>query len=125
MDEEEYTRMLREAIRDRILNEVRKPRDVERIVNNVYGGALTGSDKNQGLGGGVTGEMAKDMTPEELDYYVKISREDMDELNPLTGKPKGWVKKVKRFTRPKGSPDEFGFDPDIEPNEKKKSKLGK
>jgi hypothetical protein len=98
MDEEEYNAMLRQAIRDRILNEVKKPRDVERIVNNVYGGPLT-SDKNQGLGGGVTGEMA----PEDLDYLVDITREDLPELNPLTGKPKGWKKTVVRRTQPRGA----------------------
>lgn len=102
MDEEEYTRMLREAIRDRILNEVKKPRDVDRIVNNVYGGPLT-SDKNQGLGGGVTGEMAEDMTPEEMDYFVNITRKDLPNLNPLTGKPEGWEKTVHRYTKPRGS----------------------
>lgn len=115
MKEDEYNDMLRQAIRDRILSEVKKPRDVDRIVNNVYGGPLT-SDKNQGLGGGVTGEMAEGMTPEELDYFVKIEREDMPELNPLTGKPKGWKKKVHRYTRPKGSEDE----PDGPMDKKKK-----
>lgn len=98
MKEDEYNDMLRQAIRDRILSEVRKPRDVERIVNNVYGGALT-SDKNQGLGGGVMGEMS----PEDRDYLVDITREDLPELNPLTGKPKGWKKTVKRYTQPRGS----------------------
>jgi len=102
MDEEEYNAMLRQAIRDRILNEVKQPRDVERIVNNVYGGPLT-SDKNQGLGGGVTGEMAEGMTPEELDYFVKITRKDLPNLNPLTGKPEGWEKEVHRFTKPRGA----------------------
>lgn len=101
MDEEEYNRILREAIRDRILNEIKKPRDVERIVNNVYGGPLT-SDKS--LGGGVTGEMAKDMTPAELDYLVDIEREDLPEINPKTGKPIGWRKKVRRYTQPRGTP---------------------
>lgn len=117
MDEEEYNKMLREAIRDRILNEVRKPRDVERIVNNVYGGALTGSDKNQGLGGGVTGEMA----PEDRDYFVDILREDLDptEINEKTKKPygKGWRKEVHRYTKPKGSQPPHG-EPDGD--EKKK-----
>jgi hypothetical protein len=98
MDEEEYNQMLRQAIRDRILSEVRKPREVDRVVNNVYGGPLT-SDKNQGLGGGVTGEMA----PEDLDYLVDITREDLPELNPLTGKPKGWKKTVVRRTQPRGT----------------------
>ena len=102
MDEEEYNQMLRQAIRDRILNEVRQPRDVERIVNNVYGGPLT-SDRNQGLGGGVTGEMSEGMTPEDRDYFVDIMREDLPEINPATGKPRGFKKKVQRYTTAKGA----------------------
>jgi len=107
MTEDEYNEMLRQAIRDRILSEVKQPRDVERIVNNVYGGPLT-HEKNQGLGGGLVSEMAG-VAPEDRDYFVDIMREDLPEINPDTGKPRGWRKTVKRYTKPKGSHD---IDPD-------------
>lgn len=106
MKEEEYNELLRQAIRDRILNEVKRPRDVEKVINNVYGGPLT-TEKNQGLGGGVMAEMS----PEDRDYWVEITREDLDEINPATKKPKGWTKKVKRYTTPRGAEP---FDPGSE-----------
>ena len=115
MKEDEYNDMLRQAIRDRILSEVKKPRDVDRIVNNVYGGSLTGSDKNQGLGGGVTGEMSEGISPEDRDYFVDILREDLDptEINKKTQKPygKGWRKEVHRYTKKKGEQPPHG-EPD-------------
>jgi hypothetical protein len=117
MDEEEYNAMLRQAIRDRILSEVRSPRDVEKVVNNVYGGPITGSGKNQGLGGGVAGEMAGEdaMSPEDRDYFVDIMRQDLDpnEIDEETQKPygKGWRKKVHRYTKPKGAQPPHG-EPD-------------
>lgn len=101
MKEEEYNAMLRDAIRERLLSEVKKPRDYEKIVNNVYGGDVA-SSKNQGLGGGV---MA-DMSPDDRDYFVDIVREDLDptQINEKTKKPygKGWRKEVHRYTKPKG-----------------------
>jgi hypothetical protein len=103
MNEDEYNAMLRDAIRERLLSEVKKPRDYEKIVNNVYGGDVS-SAKNQGLGGGV---MA-DMNPDDRDYFVDITREDLPDLNPLTGKPKGWHKKVKRYTQPRGHSEPDG-----------------
>lgn len=46
--------------------------------------------------------IAEQMTPEEWDYYVDITREDLPEINPDTGKPRGWKKKVHRYTTKKG-----------------------
>ena len=103
MNEDEYNAMLRDAIRERLLSEVKKPRDYEKIVNNVYGGDVS-SAKNQGLGGGV---MA-DMNPDDRDYFVDITRTDLDELNPATGKPKGWRKEVKRYTKPRNHQEPDG-----------------
>jgi hypothetical protein len=102
MNEDEYQEILRQAIRDRILSEVRQPKGFERIVNNVYGGPIAG-EKNQGLGGGVVGEMGG-MSPDDREYFVDIMREDLPEINPETGKPKGWRKSVRRYTKPAGSP---------------------
>jgi hypothetical protein len=65
------------------------------------------TEKNQGLGGGVMAEMS----PEDRDYWVEITREDLDEINPATKKPKGWKKKVKRYTTPRGTEP---FDPESE-----------
>ena len=109
MKEDEYNDMLRQAIRDRILSEVKKPRDVERIVNNVYGGAIDREGRNQGLGSGVMGEMGAD---DDREYTVDITREDLPELNPLTGKPKGWKKTVVRKSQPRGTPPPQSEDPE-------------
>jgi hypothetical protein len=48
------------------------------------------------------GSIAEQMTPEDWDYYVDIQREDLPEINPETGKPLGWKKKVHRYTTKRG-----------------------
>jgi hypothetical protein len=92
-DEEINDAMLIQAMRRRVMEEIgdRGGRGASVVNNNVYGGGL-GSGGNGGIGGGDTTD------PSDRDYFVDIMREDLPELNPLTGKPKGWKKSVHRFS---------------------------
>lgn len=47
--------------------------------------------------------------PEDWDYYVDITREDLPEINPATKKPVGWKKSVHRRATKRGEePEEPG-----------------
>lgn len=50
--------------------------------------------------GGVMGALGGD--PEDADYMVDIERRDLPDINPETGKPVGWTKKVSRKRIPRG-----------------------
>lgn len=62
------------------------------VTNNVYGG-----------GGGLMERMngAPSDDGDLRDYMVDIERRDLPELNPLTKKPVGWTKKVRRHVEEK------------------------
>jgi hypothetical protein len=99
--DDQYNQQLQEAIRRRLLEEVEGKRGgAASVVNNVYGSAGGG-----GQGGGLMDSWGGG-GGEERDYFVDILREDLDEINEATGKPKGWRKKVHRFTTPRGSDPE-------------------
>lgn len=97
MLDDEYNSQLQAAIRRRLLEEIegRRGGGPSPVVNNVYGGGVGGG------GGGLREQMAggDDMDPAARDYFVDILREDLD-INPDTDKPRGWRKKVHRFTTP-------------------------
>ncbi len=61
------------------------------VTNNVYGGG--------GLMERMNGAPSNDA--DLKDYMVDIERRDLPELNPLTGKPMGWTKKVHRHVEEK------------------------
>lgn len=104
MDEEVNDDVLLRAIRQRMLEDLRSPRQsAAPITNNVYGG---------GVGGGVRDSMSDaDLGGVDRDYFVDIVREDLPDINEATGKPIGWKKKVHRFSTPKkkmmGEPEEY------------------
>ena len=83
-----------EAARRRLLEEIRGRQAAEshhKIINNVYG-------HDGGHHGGLVEHMAH---PDNNDYYVDITREDLPGVNPETGKPAGWKKTGHRRTEPK------------------------
>lgn len=92
MDEEQEINdaMLVQAMRRRVLEDIRQRGGGGSVINNnVYGGGV-----GSGIGGG-------DIDPADREYFVDIVREDLPELNEATGKPKGWKKKVHRFSTSK------------------------
>lgn len=99
-DEAQYRAQLNAAIRKRLLSEIDRGGG-QSVVNNVYGGGVGAP------GGGIREMMAEGADdPAMRDYYVDIEREDMPDINPATGKPKGWRKKVHRFSVGRGEDPE-------------------
>lgn len=110
MDDQDITdQALIQAARRRLLEEIGQRKEVEKIVNNVYGG---------GVGGGLTDKMGQEGggggSPEDMDYFVDILRQnyepgqEADTIDPETGMPikqkmgsGGWSKRVHRFAAPK------------------------
>jgi hypothetical protein len=94
MDGDVNDDVLLAAIRKRLLREIedeRRASDAAQIVNNVYGGPMEAR-------GGIHEELA----PDDMEYYVDITRKDLPETNPETGKPVGWEKKVRRWRQKAG-----------------------
>lgn len=98
---------LLQAIKRRILEEIKdRQRAAAPIVNNVYG-------NHQGAGGGaggLTGSLGyggeQGGNPDDFDYMVDISRQDMQpgDIDPTTGQPftrEGWIKRVHRHRKKK------------------------
>ncbi len=128
-EEAQFEGDYKRAIRKRLLDEARATRGgrghkgggdeeaMARIVNNVYGGSggagfggHSGGGVMDRLGGGNGGGDAPD-GEDPFDYLVNITRKDLPDINPATGKPEGWSKTVHRYREPKG---------DGEPHKKKK-----
>lgn len=95
-DDEVSDAALIRAARKRILGQLAGEKAAKQaaIVNNVYGGG----------GGGVMDQMAgrgaASPSPDGDDpysYYVDITRKDLPDVNPHTGKPAGWEKSVHRY----------------------------
>lgn len=96
-EDADYQQQMNAAIRRRLLAEIERGNQGggQSIVNNVYGG---GGAQGGEIGGGIREAMAEDIDPALRDYYVDIEREDLPGINPATGKPVGWRKKVKRYS---------------------------
>lgn len=97
--------MLVRAMRKRLLDEISRRGEAEKIVNNVYGGPV---------GGGVMDQMGAESPDDDQSYFVDILRENYEPgdsaqvTDPETGEkvsrvlPKGgWGKYVHRFSQPK------------------------
>lgn len=100
MDEQVTDDMLLAAIRQRILDEINRKEQQAQIINQIYGGK--GGESPQGQAGGVMGALgnASGMSPEDYNYYVDISRQDVfDPQDP--SRRIGWDKKVHRYKEPK------------------------
>lgn len=95
-DDELDDAALIKAARRRLLAEIENQKAAS-IINNVYGGG-TGSG-----GGGVMDHMPSPSSPGEdpYDYFVDITRKDLPDMNPNTGKPAGWEKSVHRYRNKK------------------------
>jgi len=89
------------AARERVLSELagRESRrtQAQRIINNIYGGGGVAD----GLSPGAAGASGGGAAPDDLDYLVDIERKDLPDINPATGKPMGWSKKVHRYAKKK------------------------
>jgi len=91
--------MLLQAIRKRLMEDIQRKEQQAAIVNQIYGGAAGPARGVMGaLGGAQQGE---GVDPGMFDYFVDITREDLPELNPETGKPLGWKKSVHRYRKKK------------------------
>jgi hypothetical protein len=90
---EDFQSQIEQAIRARILEEIKADRQAQ-IINNVYGG---GAQSPQSGGSSVREAMAQ-FDPKDYNYFVDITREDV--LNP-EGEKMGWKKRVKRYADPK------------------------
>ena len=90
--------MLVAAMRQRLLDEIQKRQEHQAIINNVYGGGSHEKPASMGvadqLGSAGDGE-------DPYDYFVDITRKDLPEINPQTGKPMGWEKSVHRHRQKK------------------------
>lgn len=87
------------AVRQRILDDIGRKQESQGIVNNIYGGGSPGGHipmrgVSDQLGDAPEGE-------DPYDYFVDITRRDLDEVNPNTGKPAGWKKSVHRHRKKK------------------------
>lgn len=87
------------AARKRILQELQAKKAAASSVinNNVYGNSMAG-------GGGLMERMngaGPSEDPGLYDYLVDIERRDLPEVNPHTGKPAGWTKRVHRHRQEK------------------------
>lgn len=89
--------LLVQAMRKRILDEINKREQQAAIVNNVYGGGGQPSQMH-GVADQMTG-MSEGEDP--YDYFVDITRKDLPDINPATGKPLGWEKSVHRHRKKK------------------------
>lgn len=88
---EDFESQLQEAIRARILEEIKANRQAQ-IINNVYGGGGA-----QAPASSVREAMAG-FDPKDYNYFVDITREDV--MSP-EGEKMGWKKRVKRYADPK------------------------
>ena len=92
--------VLLEAMRGRILDEIKRNQQAN-VINNMIGGGHEGVPAVRGVGA----EMARatggqdEVSPDDFDYMVDIMRENLpaDE----SGKSPGWSKKVHRYRTPK------------------------
>lgn len=90
--------ILLKAMRKRILDEInRREQASGSVINNVYGGGGSHMPLR-----GVSDQLGSSPEGEDpYDYFVDITRRDLDEVNPATGKPAGWKKSVHRHRQPK------------------------
>lgn len=96
-----YENVLRQAIQQRILEEIQRKEAAHQVVNNVYGQSGAAAPHAHGVS-----EQMGGMSPEDYDYLVDITRSDLPEINPATKKPMGWKKTVHRYASPKGKEPE-------------------
>lgn len=87
--------MLIQAVRERLMDELKKKSDAQSIVNNVYGSPMAGGQGIMGALGGEGGQDSPDPRGDDADYFVDIMRENLDPENPGAG----WKKKVHRYKK--------------------------
>lgn len=99
LDQEFDDAALIRAARKRIMRELEAQQagGGSPITNNVFSGG--GGGIAPGLMERMNGAEAED--PSLRDYLVDITREDLPDINPATGKPVGWKKSVHRYVREK------------------------
>ncbi len=79
-----------QAMRQRLLEEIRAKREAANVINNnVYGGGTPAA--------GIGAEAGGMSDPDGSDYMVDIIRENIDPADPK----KGWKKQVHRYKQPK------------------------
>lgn len=87
--------VLLDAIRKRYLREIEKESQAANIQNIINNAPASAPGMAAAMGG---------VTPEDAEYFVDITREDLPDINPATGKPMGWKKGVHRYKRKPGEP---------------------
>jgi hypothetical protein len=72
------------------------------VVNNVYGGGHGAGDGGlmDRMGGGGSTPAGEGEDP--FSYFVDVTRKDLPDINPATGKPMGWEKSVHRYKQKRG-----------------------
>lgn len=105
MDQEINDNLLVSAMRKRILDEINKREQAHQasVTNNVYGGSGEGSHHKMSGVGDQLGQAHEGEDP--YDYFVDITRKDLPDINPHTGKPAGWEKSVHRHRKKKMNPN--------------------
>lgn len=92
--------MLIEAVRQRLLEELKGGGGAKGIVNNVYGSPMAGGSGIMGALGGESAGDSPDPRGEDADYFVDIMREAIDPENPQVG----WKKSVHRYKKKSQTP---------------------
>lgn len=85
--------VLLDAIRKRYLREIEKETQAANINNIINNSPASAPGMAAAMGG---------VTPDDDEYFVDITRTDLPEINPITKKPIGWNKKVRRYKRKPG-----------------------
>lgn len=98
--------VLLEAMRQRLLDEISR-RQETNVINNLIGGSSDALPAVRGASGvsqyaSPTSSAEDEIDPALYDYFVDITREDLPDINPATGKPAGWKKSVHRYRAEKG-----------------------
>lgn len=102
--------MLLEAIRQKMLDDIKQKNAANAIYNIVGGSGSPSSGSGVGAAMGGLGPMSEAGADDPFDYLVDITRKDLDETN-AQGKPKGWTKTVHRYRTPKGEARDHGKKP--------------
>jgi hypothetical protein len=89
---QDFNSVLEAAIKQRILDEISRKDKAAQIINNFQGAPLASEARKP--------ESIQEamFDPGAFDYFVDI--EKSDDIDPETGKSRGWRKKVRRYREP-------------------------
>ena len=94
-----------DALKKRVLREIeRSNAGLSGPVFNNYAGASPAGGPLHGISELGSQSHNEQIDPDLYDYMVDITREDLPDINPATGKPVGWKKSVKSYRAAKQEP---------------------